>query len=205
MSWRKKNQSSRAPPSPGPTREVPPPEEPHKEQSTEGGDDLLEGDKEGWEDTNKVQHGRPSTKEGKGRLAGPSEGSDKLNEKHRRMRRPELCSPEDFKYKRQRIEEEGDKNTAPRRGHVLEEIHHGGPHARKAKKNNQRIIYAEGSSPQNNPLQRSVNPSLTPTSDLSGSATSPQGKYPPCDLAGTPAAGASILLSPRIKTLHATP
>ena len=65
---------------------------------------------------NKVQHGRPSTKEGEGVLAGHEEGSDELNEILWRTRGPGLCSPEDFEYKRQRIEEEEERNTAPRRG-----------------------------------------------------------------------------------------
>ena len=64
---------------------------------------------------NEVKHGGPSTKEGEGVLAGQEEGSDELNEILRRTRGPGLCSPEDFEYKRQRIEEEEEQNTAPRR------------------------------------------------------------------------------------------
>ena len=49
-----------------------------------------------------------------------------------------MCSPEDFEYKRQRIEEEEERNMAPRRGRILEAIHHGGPHAGEGKENDQR-------------------------------------------------------------------
>ena len=63
------------------------------------------------------------------------------------------------------------------------------------------ILHAKGSAfPQQPivcPLRRPVNPSLTPTSDLSGSsATGPRDQDPPCNLAGSPAAGASIPPSP---------
>ena len=86
----------------------------------------------------KVQHGGPSTKEGEGVLAGHEEGSDELNKILRRTRGPGLCSPDDFKYERQRLEEEEERNMAPRRGRILREVHHRGPHAGEEKENCQR-------------------------------------------------------------------
>ena len=83
---------------------------------------------------NKVQHGRPSTKEGEGGLAGHEEGSDETNDICRQIKGAGLCSPEDFEYERQRIEEEEERNMAPRRGSILEGVHHGGTCPGEAKK-----------------------------------------------------------------------
>ena len=87
---------------------------------------------------NETKQGGPSNKEGEVVLTGQEEGRDEIRERRRRTRGPGLCRPEDFEYERQRIEEEKERNLAPRRERILGEVHHAGPQAGEGKENEEK-------------------------------------------------------------------